>query len=161
MTNHEAGDGRRATSLVVHFGHTYLEGINAILAEAVETNRVTPLFVAVLDLHAGIIPILITEDGLACVSHMVYTLTKDDDTDTARAAQLITARDQQDADAFNALMRQAADTSRVTELLLAVLTVFRTVVPQLYSKLGLEVLQQSVLNWAAREDGDDQEGEGK
>jgi hypothetical protein len=154
-----AADNRRATALVCHYGAQNLDGVNAILRETVEAARIPPLFVAVLDLHQGIIPILLTEDGLACANYMVYSLTTDEDADTTRAAQLITAHGQQDQGAFDNLMRQAADDDRFTELLVAVIVVFRTVIPQLYSELGLKVLQRNILNWAARENTTDNDQE--
>ncbi len=78
MTNYSpqdiAGDCRRAACLVTHHGRDNLEGINAILQEAVETDRVTPLIIAVLDLYQFLIPELRTEFGMKIMSDAVVRL---------------------------------------------------------------------------------------
>ncbi|GJF17740.1 hypothetical protein NGTWS0302_16920 [Mycolicibacterium cyprinidarum] len=154
MTIHEAADQRRATALVCHYGRNNLDGINAILAEASEADRVVPLIGATLSLHAHIVPILYTEDGLACLTHMIYALAEDPevDEDCARAARLAVAHSEQDATATNAVLAAAAHADRATQLITAILTLFSSTVPTLYSELGLKVLERSILNWAARED---------
>ena len=76
MTNPHAGDCRRATALVCHYGNQNLDGVNEILKEAVAVNRVTPLITSVLDLHGSMGPLLHTQDGLACLTQMIYSLAE-------------------------------------------------------------------------------------
>lgn len=154
MTNPEASDNRRATALVCHFGRQNSEGVNAVLAETIEANRVTPLIISVLDLHAGIVPILVTPDGLACITQMIHSRANDQyvDQECARAARLIISHSARDTAGFNTALREAADAGHVTDLLMATLETFLAVVPQLYCELGLAVLERSILDWAARED---------
>lgn len=154
MTNPIAGDQRRATALTVWYGHRDLDGVNTVLAEAAELDRVRELVLGVLDLHAHVVPILLTGDGLACLTQMIYSLAEDQDgdPDCARAARLIVAHSERDTDAYKAVLREAADADRVADTIVGILANFRTFVPLLYSELGLTVLQRSILDWAARED---------
>ena len=154
MTNPHAGDCRRATALVVHYGSNDLGGVTEILKEAVTVNRVTPLITSVLDLHESVVPLLLTCDGLACLTQMIYSLAENEDTDQdcRRAARLIICHDQRDAPGINAVLTDAATADRVTELVVGLLSLNSSLVPLLYSPLGLQVLQRSILNWAAQED---------
>ena len=153
MTNPHAGDCRRATALVCHHGNQNLDGVNEILKEAVTVNRVTPLITSVLGLHESM-PLLHTPNGLACLTQMIYSLTdnEDGDQDCRRAALLVIRHDRRDAPRINAVLKEAAEADRVTELVVALLSLYSILMPMLYSQLGLQVLQRSILNWAARED---------
>ena len=64
-------DCRRAAAIVVHHARADLEGINAILREAAEADRVTPLFLAVLDLYQTMLPELRTEASMKLLSAWV------------------------------------------------------------------------------------------
>jgi hypothetical protein len=152
--NPHAADCRRATALVVHYGAQNLEGVDAVLKEAVTVNRVMPLITSVLDLHESVVPLLLTQDGLACLTQMIYTLADDEDgdQDCRRAARLVIRHDRRDAPGINAVLKEAAEADRVTELVVGLLSLYSTLVPMLYSQLGLQVLQRSILDWAARED---------
>ena len=157
VPNHDAGDQRRATALAVWYGRHDLDGINSVLQEAVDEDRAAELIVAVLDLHAQVIPILLTTDGLACLTQMIYGLADTNDPqvdpDCARAARLIVAHSERNFDAFSAVLLDAGKTDGgVTTTLLGALANFRSFVPTLYSEVGLKVLQDSILDWAARED---------
>lgn len=155
MTNPIAGDQRRATALTVWYGHTDLDGVNTVLQEAAEIDRVRQLVLGILDLHAHVVPILLTGDGLACLTQMIYSATEDQDgdPDCARAARLIVAHSERDTTAYKAVLQDAAEADRVADTIVGILGVFRAFVPLLYSELGLAVLQRSILDWAAREDG--------
>ena len=153
MTTVTAADNRRATTLVCHYGHDNLEGVTAVLQETVEANRVTKLIISILDLHRGITPILLTQDGLACLTQMIYSAADEttQDQDCRRAARLIICHNERDTDGINTVLNEAADAERVSELLVGLLSLFSNFLPILYSQLGLEVLQRIILDWAARE----------
>ena len=114
MTNPHAGDCRRATALVCHYGNQNLDGVNEILKEAVAVNRVTPLITSVLDLHESMGPLLHTQDGLACLTQMIYSLAdkEDGDQDCRRAARLVIRHDRRDAPGINAVLKEAAEADR-------------------------------------------------
>lgn len=154
MTNPTAGDQRRATALAVHYGHDRLDGVNAIIAEASEAERIVPLIAAILNMHHLVVPILLTRDGLACLTKMIYTLAEGEDVheDCARAARLVVAHSEQDLDATHAVLADTAEADRASELILGLLTLFSSTIPILYSEVGLHVLERSILDWAARED---------
>lgn len=155
----QPGDRRRATALVCHWGHANIEGYNAVVREAQEANRVTALMWEVLALHSEVAPILLTDDGIACASQDVYKVATipiaDDEKpgigDCRRAAQLMFGYAQQDVGEINAVLHEAVDLGRATELLMALLELYRRVIPQMYTDLGLNVLGKTVLQWAARE----------
>ena len=46
-----AGDNRRAAALTVHYGRGDTAGVNAVMEETVGADRVTALYLAVMDLH--------------------------------------------------------------------------------------------------------------
>lgn len=154
MTNPIAADNRRATALVCHFGRQNMEGVNAVLAETIEERRITPLIVALLELHANVIPVLLTPDGMACFTAAVYVLANDEglSADARQAVQLILSHNDQNDQEFNHVLRAAADAGQVTELIVSLLSLFCTLMPILYSELGLQTLERSILDWAARED---------
>ncbi len=149
-----AADCRRATSLVIHYGRQDVDGVNAVIREAADVDRVTLLIANVVDLHHQIVPVLLTPDGIACLSQLVYALSEDQDADEdcRRAARLVIAHSLRDLDAVTAVLTEARNADRVTEILLAVMSTYRSYVPQLYSDVGLSVLQRSVIDFAARED---------
>ncbi len=64
-------DCRRAAAIVVHHARVDVEGVNAILREAAEADRVTPLFVAVLDLYQTLLPELRTPAAMKLLSAWV------------------------------------------------------------------------------------------
>lgn len=156
MTETNAADNRRATTLAVHYGRQDQAGVDAVLAEALQADRITPLITAVLDLHAGIVPTLHTPDGQTLLAQMLHDLAadRDGDPDCARAARLIVAHSEGNADGCTTVLREAADADRVAETIVGVLAVFRAYVPVLYGELGLSVLQRNIIGWAAREEDD-------
>jgi hypothetical protein len=99
-------------------------------------------------------PLLHTQDGLACLTQMIYSLAdkEDGDQDCRRAARLVIRHDRRDAPGINAVLKEAAEADRVTELVVGLLSLYSSLMPMLYSQLGLQVLQRSILDWAARED---------
>ena len=101
-----AGDNRRAATLTVHYGRGDTAGVNAVMEETIAVDRVTALYLAVMNLHAMVIPKLHTVDGLACLTELVYTLAGDPDADPdcRRAARMIVAHSSGDVAGFNAVL---------------------------------------------------------
>ncbi|BBY61155.1 hypothetical protein [Mycolicibacterium sarraceniae] len=158
MTNHEAAaDSRRAAALILHYSHRRTDGCNEVLAEAVQAARITELIMALCDLFQHIVPALVTQLGMACLSGLVVDManTTDGDPDIRRAAQLIAHHGNDNSEALTAVLADADEADRVTELVLAILNLYETLLPPLYSPLGLKTLQQTVLDFAAQEDTDD------
>jgi hypothetical protein len=155
-----AADRRRATALVCHYGRGSFEGWNAVVAEAADLGRVTALVIELVALHADVVPVLLTKDGVACVSDAIYRIVTapaqtDEDPaveDCRRAGRLMFAYAEDKLAEINAVLREAVDLGRATELVVAVLEMYRRHVPQMYSPLGLQVLERSILSWAMRED---------
>lgn len=162
MTNIEAGDRRRATALVCHWGSSDVDGYNAVIAEAQEANRITPLIIEVVGLHSHIASLLLTRDGRACCTGAINRIASVESNgnteadhcldDCGRAARLVIAYDTRDLDGINSALRAAVETDRVNPLILSILSLYQSVVPQIYSEVGLSVLRKSVVGWAARED---------
>lgn len=154
-----ASDRRRATALVCHWGRNNIDGVNAVITEAQDVDRITPMIIEILSLHSEVATILLTEDGIACSSqeaHRIATAALDgrDDPvshDCHRAGRLMFAYAKPDLDEINAVLREAVEANRATELILALLELYRHILPQAYTELGLRVLGRSILEWAAKE----------
>lgn len=69
-----AGDCRRAAALVAHNSQGNIDGFNAVLREAAEADRVTPLFSALLDLFEFLLPELRSEAGIATLRQGIARL---------------------------------------------------------------------------------------
>ncbi|OBB71215.1 hypothetical protein A5759_23295 [Mycobacterium sp. 852014-52144_SCH5372336] len=154
MTNPIAGDCRRASSLVVHYGTQNQEGVNTVLREAVELGRATELITATLDLFQHVVPQLVTTLGIACISDTVTRLSEDEDADPDcnRAARLITHHANKNVKCINIVLTEACEADRVTPLILATLELYSVICPMIFTHLGLTALQQSVLDFAVREE---------
>lgn len=154
-----AADRRRATAMVVHWGRHNFDGFNALLAEAREASRVTAMVVEILALHSEVVPVLLTEDGIACATGEIRRVAEISDEDTSdpgmadirRAARLMFAYAKPDADWINRLLQEAVDADRAVDLVMSLLELYRRVIPQVYSEVGLNVLGRTILQWAADE----------
>lgn len=154
MTNHAATDCRRASALVVHYGTEQHDGVNEVLKESTESGRATEFIIAVLQLFQNVVPQLVTELGMACLSDTILRLAKDEDADPdcRRAAQLIAHHGNANVSGINTVLSHACEADRVTPLILAVLHLYSITVPAVFTALGLSALQRSVLDFAALED---------
>ena len=150
----DASDKRRAAILTVHYGRGDTTGVNAVLEETVAADRVTALYLAVLNLHREVIPKLYTVDGLACLTGLTHTLAGDPnaDPDCRRAARMIVAHSSGDVAGFNEVIDEVAEMHRGSELLIGMYAVFSAFVPVLYGEAGLSVVQRSALHWVAVEE---------
>lgn len=153
MTNLVATDCRRATALVVHYGNRNHDGTNAVLKEASDDERVTEMILSILGLFNSVIPQLHTDLGMACLSDTVLTLAKDAaDTDCRRASRLVAHYGNDNVDGINTVLAEACDDNAVTPLILGLLHLYYTVTPVVFTPVGMSALQQSVLDFAAREE---------
>jgi hypothetical protein len=76
--------------------------------------------------------------------------------DLRRAAALICHHGHKDAEGADAIILEANESDRIAELLLGVLTVYRNLVPLLHTEAGFMVLQRTITEMAAREEGEQQ-----
>ena len=74
--NPTAADCRRAAALISHHGQSNLVGVNAVLQEAVEADRITPLILGMLDLYQTIVPVIYTRLGMQALSAAVIDLAR-------------------------------------------------------------------------------------
>jgi len=128
--------------------------MNAILDEAVELDRATEMIYAMLDVYQQLVPILITPLGMGALSQCVQMLAHPDNTgdqDIRRAAQLVVAHSQDNIAGINDVIREIKELDRVTPLILAVLNLYRELVPVLATPIGLASLTQTVLDLAVKE----------
>ena len=152
--NPAAGDCRRATAVVVHYGTNSSDGISEVFKESVEIGRVTELILALLDLFQNVVPQLLTDLGMACISDALIDLANDETADprALRASRLIIGHSHDDVDQINTVFAQAKEANQITELILDVLHMYNTVAPCVFTPLGVSALQRSVMNFAAQED---------
>lgn len=154
MTNLAATDCRRATALVVHYGTENRDGVNALLQETAEDERVTEMLLSLLGLFDNVIPQLHTQLGMTCLSDVLLQLANDQTAppDLNRAARLIAHYGNNNVDAINTVLTEACEANAVSTLIIAVLNLYSTVAPAVYTRLGLTALQRSILDFAAREE---------
>lgn len=69
-----AGDRRRAAAAVVHYGRNNYDGVNAVLREAAEADRVSPFILALLDMYDQLVPELRSELGMSFMSSHVLRI---------------------------------------------------------------------------------------
>lgn len=152
-TARTAADCRRATALVCHYAVRDVDGCNEVFAEATEASRVTQMIVALLDQFQNIVPALVTKLGMVCLSEHVLIMTEDadGDPDVRAAAGLIAHHANDNTEAYIAVLSDADEDDRVTELVLAVLNLYETLLPALYAPTGLQALQQTVVDFAVQE----------
>ncbi len=76
VTAKEAKDDdlRRAARLVGAHSASDVDGMNAVLTEAKATERITPLFFAVMDLYGMLVPSLYTRPGLRALQQVIVDL---------------------------------------------------------------------------------------
>lgn len=153
-TNHTAADSRRAAALVSHYSIREVDGCNVVMREAMDTGRVAEMITALCDLFQRIVPALVTGYGMALMSEHVLIMADDDegDLDVRRAAQLIAHHGNNSREGINKVLTDADDEDRVTELVLAVLNLYETLLPSLYAPTGLRALQQTAVDFAAQEE---------
>uniref|UniRef100_A1UHF9 Uncharacterized protein n=1 Tax=Mycobacterium sp. (strain KMS) TaxID=189918 RepID=A1UHF9_MYCSK len=72
--------------------------------------------------------------------------------DFRRAAALITQHTSRDDTGCNAVLQEAAEAGRVTELILGILDVYETLTPLLHSPLGIAALRNIIADLARREE---------
>lgn len=147
------GDTRRAIAIVCHHGAQDITGVNAILREADNAGRVPNLVTAVLSLHRDVAPQLLTKDGEACMVNTVASFAHNEGqpVDLRRGASVIMNFADDYLEGATETVNEALQGGHVTELLLSILSIYVTVLPQLYSPLGLRSLRRDVANWAAQE----------
>jgi hypothetical protein len=151
----DASDYRRATALVCNHVRDDLGGINQVLAEAGDGG---PLIIALLGLYQHIVSAFLTELGMACCSETILTLAREPETDPdyRRAAGVIAHHGNGNADGFRSVMQEACDADRVAEMLVAILKLYKSQLPMLYTPLGLQTLLNTELDFFEQEMNDDE-----
>ena len=77
-----AADFRRACALVIHHRNRNIDGCNAVLREVDDTDRITELIFAVLDLYQQLIPILHTEIGITVLNQLIMDMAAREEAET-------------------------------------------------------------------------------
>lgn len=72
--------------------------------------------------------------------------------DFRRAAALITHHTSRNDDGCNAVLQEAAEAGRITELFLGLLNTYESLVPILHTTIGLGALRKIIADLAAREE---------
>lgn len=156
----DAGDARRAAALTTHHRRGNTDGVLAIAQEVNETGRGTHLVVAILDLHANALRQLRTNNGIDLIGLHVQELASmaghpvaDNPAggDICRAATLLDAHGRDDIEALNTTIRAAVDAGRPTQLILGLLDLYETLLPELTSLAGVDWLARCVNAFATEE----------
>lgn len=158
MTDYRtAGDERRSLALIQHHCAADIDGLNAVLAEAVNTRRVGQLIVGVLDALEQLTPLLIGDpdvlieqiSAVAGGSFESPTVAVDlTDEDARRGARLILAHQRRDGAEVDRILFER---DSITSVLVAVLSLYSLLVPALNTHTATNMLQRASLHAAQLE----------
>ncbi len=76
--------------------------------------------------------------------------------DFRRACALVVHHRNRNTDGCNAVLAEVNDTDRIAELIFAVLDLYEKLIPILHTEIGVSVLNQLILDMAAREEAETQ-----
>ena len=136
-------DYRRAVALIAHAASASAEGIEALIAEAVDAGRATELLRALLAAYGELAGQLRTEAGLTGVAELITAAAGHDRLGVA--ARVTAAYRTRDLGALNRELT-AANEARPAELLGAVCELHAGLLPELGAPTGLAAVRR----WAAR-----------
>lgn len=71
-----ASDRRRAAAAIIHFGQGNFDGVNAVLQESAEADRVSPFIIGLLDLYNDLMPALHTPLGMGLLGDHLMALAQ-------------------------------------------------------------------------------------
>lgn len=156
-----AGDERRAESLILHHHAADIDGLNAILVEAVEIGRVWQLLMTVLRVHEQWIPRLFTESdhGVDTLVEQVSNIaggsvepptvaTGLTDGDLRAAATVILEDTLRNGERLQQVAEQHPNTSA---LICGVMSLYAVLVPATNTRAALALLQDAALRAAELE----------
>lgn len=155
QTRYYAADLRRAGTLIRWFGLNNHQGVEAIIQETAEEQRITELLQAICVLYEALIDVLITEVGKVTIASELSLFSRQpEDNDVKRAATWICAHAAKDVDAMNAALIGAREPeNRIGQLVMTVVSMFATLVPCVCTYVGLKKLENVVQRLIMREHG--------
>ncbi|MDQ1248560.1 MAG: hypothetical protein QG597_2933 [Actinomycetota bacterium] len=159
VTNHPAfaGDMRRAGAFIKHRIANDDQGVNAILQEAIEAQRVRYFIEATLVTLDAVVAELLTAPGLRGLDEWIafYAERQWDrvPTEWHRAARLIIARGRGELDQLNEIL---GETENVSPTVIAAVDVYRSVIPLMSTHIGDAVLEGGIRRLAGLEAEGDQ-----
>ncbi|KKE99469.1 hypothetical protein [Mycolicibacterium obuense] len=146
-------DCRRAGAFVKHHAYTDIDGMNAVISEALDAKRATEFIHAILCTYDAIVPQLVTPAGQVGMSELIFTMAdKTDDPAVPehwnRAARFLIAYGNQD----NKLMtRIIHETDNVTPTIIAISDVYTIVLPALRTNFGISIIDRGINLLMAKE----------
>jgi hypothetical protein len=161
-----AADARRAAALIIHRRRSDTGGVAALLEEANGAHRMTELVLAVLDLYRNAIEELRTDNGINLIASYVGHICKLAEQagpeigagEMVQSARLLDAHGRGDIAATNQAFREAAAARRAVSLVLGLLDLLETLLPELSCDAGFDWLNRCVATFAAEEAQNDDEG---
>jgi hypothetical protein len=76
--------------------------------------------------------------------------------DFRRACALIVHHRNRNTDGCNAVLQQVNETERIAQLIFGILDLYQQLIPILHTELGITVLNQLIIDMAAREEAENQ-----
>jgi hypothetical protein len=159
----KAADARRAAALIIHRRRADVDGVTALLEEAHRSDRVTELVLAVLDLYRTAIEELRSDNGINLIASYVGQMCKLAEQaspevgvgEMLQSARLLDAHGRGDMQGVNNVFSEAKAGDRGVYLILGLLDLLETLLPELSCEAGFDWLNRCVSTFAAEEAGDE------
>jgi hypothetical protein len=157
FTRDDAGDLRRAAAFIKHHHTRNLDGMNAILIEAIEAKRTTEFIAAILDTFDAIVPQLVTPAGQRGMAELVLAMADGTHHITIteewnRAARFLIAYGDGDNKLMTRIMHETDD---VSPTIVSILDVYTVVLPMLHTPFGIDTIDRGINTLAGIEAGAD------
>lgn len=156
-----AADARRGAALIIHGRRGDSDGVLALLDEANGSGRMAELVLAVLDLYRNAIAELRSDNGIELIAAYVgqmRELAEQAGPDFSagpgamvQSARLIDAHGRGDNAGINDVFGEASATGQGLYLVLGLLDLLETLLPELSCDTGYDWLNRCVATFAAEE----------
>jgi hypothetical protein len=147
-------DYRRAGTLISHRANANVQGIGAVTAEALETDRCPQLLSALIDGYEFILSELRTDQSLDMIGEFIELATNQNFNPLlCQAAKAVVAYHDNDDDRLDQLLLEANTPAKAALLLGSITDLFSVLLPELGTPTGLKNLAEWTERIANRENG--------
>lgn len=150
---YSAGDLRRAGSLIRWHGEENVEGMTALIEEAVDVDRVPALLQAVCVIYQCCAEYLMTRVGLYSIGSQIKAWTEHDNPEIRTTASWVWAAMTRDVDTMVSIYNKSFDDRTVVALTKAILRMNAQMFPAVITAFGIERMGHLIERLAMRENG--------
>jgi hypothetical protein len=141
---------RRAAVLIKHHLTGNTDGINAVLQEVIDDNRLGPLLGGLLGSLTAITDQLVTDNGKEAIAELIEDIADHDGSPepVRRAARYLTAFNHHDSAAMDSIIREAES---VSPTIIGLLDIYTRLVPTMCSDIGLDIIDNAIRALSVKE----------